>query len=75
MSSGGSTSWAGWALAPPCAGSIQLGGSKGEEERRGGRERKGEGRRERKEEEGKGRGRKKKVKRKRERIWQKKIVN
>jgi hypothetical protein len=35
-------------LQPPCAGSLQVGGSKGEEERRGERERKGE-RRERKE--------------------------
>ena len=33
-------------LQPPCAGSLQVGGSKGEEERRGERERKGERRRE-----------------------------
>jgi hypothetical protein len=61
--SGGSTRGARWAPAP-CAGSLQVGGSKREEERRGERERKGE-RRERKEEEGKGRRRNKKVKRKR----------
>jgi hypothetical protein len=36
-------------LQPPCAGSLQVGWSKGEEERRGEREREGERRRERKE--------------------------
>jgi hypothetical protein len=63
-SSGGSTRGTGWAPAP-CADSLQVGGSKGEKERRGERESKGEIRRERKEEEGKGRERNKKVKRKR----------
>jgi hypothetical protein len=48
-------------LQPPCAGSLQVGGSKGEEERR-------ERGRERKEEEGKGRRRNTKVKKKTERI-------
>ena len=56
--SGGSTRGARWAPAP-YAGSLQVGGSKREEERRGERERKGKE---------KGRGRNKKVKRKRERI-------
>jgi hypothetical protein len=58
MGSGGSTRGLG-GLQPPCANSLQVGGSKGEEERRGERERKGKE---------KGRGRNKKVKRKRERI-------
>jgi hypothetical protein len=52
----------------PCVVSLQVGGSKGEEERRGERERKGERRRESKEDAGKGRGRNKKVKRKKGRI-------
>jgi hypothetical protein len=60
--------------SPPCVGSLQVGWSKGEEERRE-KEREGERRRERKEEERKGWGRNKKVKRKRGRMWGKKIVS